>query len=80
VEPGFGGQSFMDDQLGKIREIRAMIDKTGRAIDLEVDGGINPQTAKQAIAAGATVLVAGSAVFTGKDADYAARIAELRGS
>jgi ribulose-phosphate 3-epimerase len=78
VEPGFGGQSFMADQLDKIKTIRAMIEKSGRAIDLEVDGGINPQTAKQVIAAGADVLVAGSAVFTGRAEDYAKNIAALR--
>jgi ribulose-phosphate 3-epimerase len=78
VEPGFGGQSFMVDQLGKIKTIRSMIQKTGRTIDLEVDGGINPQTAKEVIAAGANVLVAGSAVFTGNAADYAKNIQVLR--
>lgn len=78
VNPGFGGQSFIASQLDKIRQIRSMIDKTGRDIDLEVDGGINPQTAKQVIQAGANVLVAGSAVFTGNAADYAKNIAALR--
>lgn len=78
VEPGFGGQSFMEDQLDKIKTVRDMISKTGRVIDLEVDGGINAHTAKQAIEAGANVLVAGSAVFTGNAADYAKNIATLR--
>ena len=78
VEPGFGGQSFMHDQLEKIKAVRAMIKKSGRAIDLEVDGGINPETAKIAIAAGADVLVAGSAVFTGSTSDYARNIRALR--
>ena len=78
VNPGFGGQSFITSQLDKIRTIRGMIQKTGRAIDLEVDGGINPATAKQAVEAGADVLVAGSAVFTGNAADYAGNIAALR--
>lgn len=78
VEPGFGGQSFMADQLDKIRTVRSVIEKTGRAIDLEVDGGINPQTAKQAVTAGANVLVAGSAIFTGNVTDYATNIAVLR--
>ncbi len=78
VNPGFGGQSFIISQLEKIRQISAMIKKTGRNIDLEVDGGINPQTAKQAINAGANVLVAGSAVFTGSVDDYAKNIANLR--
>lgn len=65
VNPGFGGQSFIDSQLAKIETLRAMIDQTGRDIVLEVDGGVNPQTAQQCIAAGATALVAGSAVFKG---------------
>lgn len=79
VEPGFGGQSFMADQLPKIKAVREMIAKTGRDIDLEVDGGINPETAKQVAAAGANVLVAGSSVFTGDAAQYAANIKSLRG-
>ncbi|WP_298917064.1 ribulose-phosphate 3-epimerase [uncultured Algimonas sp.] len=65
VNPGFGGQSFIDSQLSKIETLRAMIDRTGRDIVLEVDGGVNPQTAPRCIAAGATALVAGSAVFKG---------------
>lgn len=65
VNPGFGGQSFIDSQLIKIEQLRAMIDQTGRNIVLEVDGGVNPQTARQCISAGATALVAGSAVFKG---------------
>lgn len=79
VNPGFGGQAFLPSQLKKITEIRRMIQATGRHIDLEVDGGINPETAKQVIAAGADVLVAGSAVFSGDANNYAARIAQLRG-
>jgi ribulose-phosphate 3-epimerase len=78
VNPGFGGQSFIASQLNKIREIHTMIKSTGRDIDLEVDGGINPHTAKQVCEAGANVLVAGSAVFTGNSADYAKNIAALR--
>lgn len=78
VNPGFGGQSFIPSQLKKIGALRKMIDQTGRKIDLEVDGGINPQTASQVIAAGADVLVAGSAVFTGNAADYAKNIEALR--
>ena len=74
VNPGFGGQSFIADQVEKIRRVRQMIG--GRPIDLEVDGGINPDTAKAAIEAGANVLVAGSAVFGG--GDYKAAIAALR--
>lgn len=65
VNPGFGGQSFIESQLTKIERLRAMIDQTGRDIVLEVDGGVNPQTAQKCIAAGATALVAGSAVFKG---------------
>jgi len=79
VNPGFGGQSFIDSQLEKIEAARRRIDRTGRAIALEVDGGINPETAKRAVAAGATVLVAGTAVFQGGPARYAANIAALKG-
>ena len=79
VNPGFGGQSFIASQLKKIQAIRAMISATGRDIMLEVDGGVNRDTAKQVIAAGANVLVAGSAVFTGNAADYAKNIEALRG-
>jgi ribulose-phosphate 3-epimerase len=79
VNPGFGGQSFIDSQLRKIEAIRKMIDKTGRQIDLEVDGGIDTITARAAIAAGADVLVAGTATFKGGAAQYAANIAALRG-
>ena len=79
VNPGFGGQSFIESQLKKIEAARRRIDATGRDIALEVDGGINPQTAKQCIAAGATVLVAGTAVFKGGAGQYAANIAALRG-
>ncbi len=79
VNPGFGGQSFIESQLPKIEAARKRIDATGRDIALEVDGGITPQTAKRAIAAGATVLVAGTAVFQGGPSQYAANIAALRG-
>jgi len=79
VNPGFGGQSFIESQLKKIEAARKRIDATGRDIALEVDGGITPETAKRAIAAGATVLVAGTAVFQGGPAKYAANIAALRG-
>ena len=81
--PGFGGQSFIESQLDKIAAAKKRIDaqkiKTGRDIDLEVDGGVTPQTARQVIAAGATVLVAGTAVFQGGPQKYAANIAALRG-
>lgn len=65
VNPGFGGQSFIDSQLRKIEALRKLIDQTGRDIVLEVDGGVNPQTAPLCISAGASALVAGSAVFKG---------------
>jgi ribulose-phosphate 3-epimerase len=79
VNPGFGGQSFIPSQLRKIEAIRTMIDKSGRDIDLEVDGGIDPDTARQAIAAGADALVAGTASFKGGPERYAANIRALRG-
>jgi ribulose-phosphate 3-epimerase len=79
VNPGFGGQSFIESQLRKIEAARKKIDATGRTIALEVDGGITPATAKRAIAAGADVLVAGTAVFSGGAGQYAANIAALRG-
>ena len=81
VNPGFGGQAFLPDVLPKIARLRAMIDASGRAIDLEVDGGIAPGTARLVVAAGADVLVAGSAVFGqggGSSDDYARAIAALR--
>ncbi len=78
VNPGFGGQSFIDSQLRKISAVRTMIDKSGRDIRLEVDGGIDARTAPMAIAAGADVLVAGSASFKGGPDHYAANIAGLR--
>lgn len=79
VNPGFGGQAFIDSQLDKIKQLRKMIDATGKAIDLEVDGGINTETAKLAVAAGADVLVAGTATFTGGATKYADNIKALRG-
>jgi ribulose-phosphate 3-epimerase len=79
VNPGFGGQSFMTSQLKKIEALRAMIDACGKDIVLEVDGGVNPETARQCVAAGATALVAGSAVFKGGPDAYAANIRALRG-
>ncbi len=78
VNPGFGGQRFIESQLGKIEAVRRMIDKSGRDIRLEVDGGIDPATAARAIAAGADVLVAGTATFKGGPREYAANIASLR--
>jgi ribulose-phosphate 3-epimerase len=79
INPGFGGQSFMPSQLRKIEALRAMIDATGRDVPLEVDGGVTPETAKLCVAAGATALVAGTAVFRGGPGAYAANIAALRG-
>jgi len=79
VNPGFGGQSFIASQLAKIEQVRAMIDATGRDIHLEVDGGVNPDTARQCVDAGADVLVAGSATFKGGPDRYAANIAALKG-
>jgi ribulose-phosphate 3-epimerase len=79
VNPGFGGQHFIDSQLKKIAAIRKMIDQTGRPIDLEVDGGVDADSARRCIAAGADALVAGTAVFRGGPAAYAANIAALRG-
>ncbi|AOL24977.1 ribulose-phosphate 3-epimerase [Erythrobacter litoralis] len=79
VNPGFGGQSFISSQLAKIEKVRAMIDATGRDIHLEVDGGVNPETARQCVDAGADVLVAGSATFKGGAGQYAANIAALKG-
>ena len=78
VNPGFGGQSFLDSQLAKIAQVRRMIDATGRDIALQVDGGIAPETAGRARAAGADTLVAGTAIFGAPD--YAAAIAALRGA
>ena len=76
VEPGFGGQAFIGEMLPKITELRRMINERGQNCELEVDGGINPETAKLCIAAGANVLVAGSDIF--KSADRRARIENLR--
>ncbi|MFL0412956.1 ribulose-phosphate 3-epimerase [uncultured Sphingomonas sp.] len=79
VNPGFGGQSFIDNQLRKIEAIRRMIDASGRDIDLEVDGGIDQRTAPLAISAGADALVAGTATFRGGPSAYADNIRTLRG-
>ena len=80
VNPGFGGQSFISSQLRKIEAIRKSIDKLGKDIDLEVDGGIDAVTCRQAIDAGANVLVAGTATFKGGPSAYATNIAGLRGT
>ncbi|MCK5749820.1 MAG: ribulose-phosphate 3-epimerase, partial [Oricola sp.] len=78
VNPGFGGQKFITSQLKKIEAVRKLIDASGKTIHLEVDGGVDPQTAPLAIEAGADVLVAGSAVFRGGEKNYAPNIAALR--
>jgi len=80
VNPGFGGQSFIDSQLRKIEAVRKMIDKSGRDIALEVDGGVDANTAPRVIAAGADVLVAGTATFRGGPVAYADNIRRLRES
>ncbi len=77
VEPGFGGQSFIEDQLETIRRVRALIQQYNPACELEVDGGISPKTSPLVVEAGANVLVAGSAVYGARD--IPAAIAELRG-
>lgn len=79
VNPGFGGQEFIASQLKKIEAAAERIARSGRPIDLEVDGGITPETARRARDAGATVLVAGTSVFKGGASAYAANIAALRG-
>ncbi|WP_207484682.1 ribulose-phosphate 3-epimerase [Arenibaculum pallidiluteum] len=78
VNPGFGGQGFIASQLDKIAALRRRIDASGRAIDLQVDGGINAETAPLAIRAGAEVLVAGTATFAGGPGAYAENIRRLR--
>ena len=80
VNPGFGGQSFIESQLKKIEAVRKMIDKSGREIALEVDGGIDAMIAPRVIAAGADALVAGTATFRGGPSAYADNIRKLRGS
>lgn len=79
VNPGFGGQAFIPRQLDKIAALRRRIDASGRAIDLEVDGGVTAENAASVIAAGADVLVAGTATFTGGPNRYADNIRRLRG-
>lgn len=79
VNPGFGGQHFIDSQLKKIGAIRKMIEQSGRDIDLEVDGGVDVETARRAIEAGADALVAGTATFRGGPEHYADNIRALRG-
>jgi ribulose-phosphate 3-epimerase len=78
VNPGFGGQAFIPEVLPKVRAVRRMIDRSGRSIDLQIDGGIGPDTAAHATEAGARVLVAGSAVFTNGNGNYAQAIETIR--
>jgi ribulose-phosphate 3-epimerase len=78
VNPGFGGQAFIESQLRKVEILRRMIDQTGRDIILEIDGGLNSETAPRAISAGVTAIVAGSAVFNGGASAYGANIRALR--
>ena len=78
VNPGFGGQAFIDSQLRKVEQLRRMIDATGRDIILEIDGGLNAETAPKAISAGVNAIVAGSAVFKGGPNAYAENIRSLR--
>ncbi|MDB5668249.1 MAG: ribulose-phosphate 3-epimerase [Alphaproteobacteria bacterium] len=80
VNPGFGGQSFIDSQLRKVEAIRKQIDKLGKAVDLQVDGGVDQSNAARVIAAGADALVAGTATFRGGPDAYAANIKALRGA
>ena len=80
VNPGFGGQKFIGSQLRKIEAIANRIAKENLDVQLEVDGGIDPETARQAVGAGATVLVAGTAAFRGGPSAYAANIKALRGA
>ena len=80
VNPGFGGQKFIASQLSKIEAIASRVAKQNLAVDIEVDGGIDAVTAPQAVSAGATVLVAGTAAFRGGPDKYAANIAALRGA
>ena len=78
VNPGFGGQKFMNNQLKKIRNIKAMQSATGLSFDIEVDGGINKKTSKLCIEAGANVLVAGNAIFSENANNYSHLIELLR--
>ena len=78
INPGFGGQSFMPSQLAKIARLREMIDASGRDIVIEVDGGVTPETAARCLEAGATALVAGTAVFRGGPQAYAGNIRALK--
>ena len=80
VNPGFGGQRFIESQLDKLHTLRGMIEESGRKIALEIDGGINEETARAAVSAGADLLVAGTAIFSGGPDRYAENIRRLRGT
>ena len=80
VKPGFGGQKFMREELEKVRKLRRLVDKNGGRVDVQVDGGVNFETAPEAIAAGANILVAGTAAFAGDEDSYKTNLARLRGS
>ena len=80
VKPGFGGQKFMREELEKVRRLRRLVDKNGGRVDVQVDGGVNFETAPEAIAAGANILVAGTAAFAGGEDCYKTNLARLRGS
>ena len=80
VKPGFGGQKFMPEELRKVRELRRLVKIKGGGIDVQVDGGVNFATAPEAIAAGANILVAGTAAFAGGEDSYRTNLARLRGS
>ncbi|WP_462409230.1 ribulose-phosphate 3-epimerase [Neobacillus sp. Marseille-QA0830] len=77
VNPGFGGQKFIPEVLPKIKKVKELADQKGVAVEIEIDGGVNPETAKQCMEAGATVLVAGSAIYN--QPDYAEAILSIRG-
>ena len=79
VEPGFGGQAFMESQLDTIRQVRALIERYNPACELEVDGGISPKTAPLVVEAGANVLVAGSAVYGAEDIPAAIQALRVSG-
>ena len=78
VNPGFGGQGFLESQCAKIAAVRELADRSGWPLQISVDGGITPQTAPRAVAAGADILVAGTAVFGGGEQEYARRIRALK--
>jgi len=80
VKPGFGGQKFMREELRKVQELRRLIDENDSEIDVQVDGGVNFETAPEAIAAGANILVAGTAAFANGEDSYRTNLARLRGS